>query len=188
MAAMNCKQFLVNEKRKKYDYSSLLIQLPDEITDNVICWGYDNVPNEDVFLNPNDLSFGRENDPHITLMYGIHTENSNEVSDLFMKESEFECKLGKIDLFTKNDNFEVLIVSVESDELHKLNLKTRRNLEATENFPVFIPHITICYMKKGKGKKYIGNNEFLGEKFIINEILFSSKNGDKKSIKLGKNE
>lgn len=186
---MKSKQFLINEKRnKKYDYSTLLVQLPDEIIDNVICWGYDNVPNENIFFNPNDLGFGRENDPHITLMYNIHTENLKEVSDLFIGENEFECKLGKIDLFTKNDNFEVLIVNVESDELHELNLKTKRNLEATENFPVFIPHITICYMKKGKGKEYVGNNEFAREKFTIDRILFSSKNGDKKSIKLGKNE
>jgi 2'-5' RNA ligase len=186
MTAMSFKQFLVNEgRRNKYDYSSLLVEPPEEIADNVISWGWDHVPNESVFLDPKDPSFGREDDPHITLIYGIHTDILKEVSDLFVKEKEFECKLGKVDMFTKSDKFDVLIVSVECEELHRLNSKMRRNLEATESYPVYVPHITICYLKKGHAKQYIGSDAFVDEKFNINKIFFSSKTGEKTPIKLG---
>lgn len=184
--AMSFKQFLVDEgRRNKYDYSSLLIELPELLTDNVISWGFDHVSNESLFLDPKDPGFGREDDPHITLIYGIHTDDFKEVSDLFAVEKEFECELNKIDLFTKSDKFDVLIASVECEELHRLNRKMRRNLEATENYPVYVPHVTICYMKKGEGKQYIGDDFFTGEKFMVNKIFFSSKTGDKTPIKLG---
>lgn len=184
---MTFKQFMVETRRsnKKYDYSSLLIELPDLVADDVICWGYDNVPNDSLFLDLNDTNFGREDDPHITLIYGIHTSNSKEVSNLFDDEKEFECKLNKLDVFTKNDKFDVLIASVDCEDLHRLNRKMRKNLEATESYPVYVPHVTICYLRKGQGKKYIGNNDFVGQKFIVNKIFFSSKTGEKTPIKLG---
>ena len=181
---MSFKQFLVNENRK-YDYSSLLFELPEDVTDNVISWGFDHVPNESLFLDPKDPTFGREDDAHITLIYGIHTSNIKEVSSLFVKEKEFDCKLGKLDLFTKSDKFNVLIVSVECEELHKLNRKMRRELEVTESYPIYVPHVTICYLKKDQGKEYIGNDVFDGVEFKLNKVLFSSKDGVKTPIKLG---
>jgi 2'-5' RNA ligase len=183
---MSFKLFLVEENRKnKYDYSSLLIELPELVADNVISWGFDHVPNELLFFDSKDPSFGREDDPHITLIYGIHTDNLKEVSNLFSNEKEFECKLGKIDLFTKNDKFDVLIATVECENLHRLNSKMRKNLEATENYPIYVPHVTICYLQKGKGKQYIGDDSFVNEKFTIDNIFFSSKTGNKTPINLG---
>ncbi len=183
---MSFKQFLANESRKnKYTYSSLLLYPPEDLTDSIISWGFDHVPNEHLFLDPKDPTFGREDDVHITLIYGIHTENPKEIADVFSNESQIECKLGKIDVFTKSDKFDVLIVNVDSEDLHKLNRKARKELEATESYPVYVPHVTICYLKKGQGKQYIGNDIFANEAFKINEIVFSSKTGDKTTIKLG---
>lgn len=184
---MSFNHFLINERRKnKYDYSSLLIELPEDITDNVISWGFDNIPNDSLFLDPNDPEFGREEDIHITLIYGLHTENARHISELFVEEKEFECKLGNINLFTKNKNFDVLVVDVECEKLHELNLKVKRELEVTESYPIYIPHVTICYLKKGHCKSFLKDNVFDGEKFMINKILFSSKTGVKTPIKLGK--
>lgn len=185
MTEMNFPQFLVNEKRKSKYYSSLQIEPPEEISDNIISWGFDYVPSESLLLDPKDLTFGREEDIHITLIYGIHTEDINEVTSLFAKEKEFECKLGKIDVFTKNSKFDVLIITVDCEELHYLNRKLRKEIEFTENYPVFVPHVTICYLKKGQGTKYVGDEFFLGEKFKVSNIIFSSKTGVKTPIPLG---
>ena len=119
------------------------------------------------------------------MIYGIHTDDVKEVSVLFAKENEFECKLGKIDIFTKNNKFDVLIVSVDCDDLHRLNHKMRREVESTESYPVYVPHVTICYLKKGMGHKYVGDKSFFDEKFKVNKIVFSSKTGKKTPIPLG---
>lgn len=181
---MSFKQFLANEGRR-HDYSSLYVELPEELTDNIISWGFDYVSNEFLIADPRNPTFGREDDIHITVLYGVHTDDVRDVSGLFSKEKAFGCTLGGIDLFTRNTKFDVLVVSVASEGIHKLNRKVRREIEATESYPVFVPHVTIGYLQKGFGKQYIGDKTFDGEKFNVDKLIFSSKNGHRTAIPLG---
>lgn len=181
---MSFKQCLDDEP-KTYKFSSLMIELPEILCDDIISWGFDNIPNESLVLDPSSPNFGREDDTHITLLYGIHTDSVDDVSILFCKEKPFECVLGKIELLTKKPYFDVLVVSVNSQGLHRLNRKMRKNLEATENYPKYIPHVTIAYLKKGEGEKFIGNNTFEGEKFMVHEVVFASRLNKKTTINLG---
>ena len=182
---MDFKQFLANESRQ-YDYSSLLIEPSDELVDNIISWGFDHVPNESLFFDTKDPGFGREDDIHITIIYGIHTQSVKAVENLFDNEKCFECTLGKINVFNKNPKFDVLIIEVNCENLHRLNQKMRKELEATENHPIYVPHVTICYLTKGLGNKFIGDKTFFGEKFKVNKVFFSSKYGKKTTIELRK--
>jgi hypothetical protein len=182
---MEFKQFLDDKKDRKYEYSSLMFNLPEYLADNIISWGFDHIPDDFLFYDPKDMSFGREMHTHITLMYGLNTAKVKYISKLFLKEKSFSCKLGEIDLFTKNERFDVLIINVNCDNLHKLNQKICRELDVTITHPIYIPHVTICYLKKNKGNKYVGNKDFNNEKFELNELIFSSKNGTKTPIKLG---
>lgn len=185
---MSFKQFLVNEVRK-YDYSSLLIELPEELTDNIISWGFDNIPNEDLFSDPEDPSFGREDDIHITVIYGIHSGNHKETQELIRDDNKIKCKLGEMILFTKNDNFDVLVIKVKSDNSHYLHKKIKNSIETTQTHAEYIPHVTIAYLKKNSGKKFVGDKTFDGETFEVNNLIFSSKTGEKRHITLkGKNE
>lgn len=180
---MSFKQFLVNEV-KKYDYSSVLIELPEQLTDNIISWGFDHISNESLFFDPNDHNFGREDDIHITLIYGIHAENPKEVKPLLREENAFKCKLGEISLFTKNDKFDVLVINVECEDLHKLNKKMQLFLDVTQSHIEFKPHVTIAYLKKNEGNKFLGDKTFNGEVFDVKQLKFSSKNGRKTEIAL----
>jgi len=183
---MSFRQFLANDSRKsKYEYCSLLVELPDNLTDDIISWGFDYVPNEALFADSKDPLFGREDDTHITVIYGIHTDSVREVAAHFTTEKPFECKLGKIDIFTRHKKFDVLIVRVECDGLHRLNGKMRRSLEVTESFPQYVPHVTIAYLKKGAGDGWIGNDTFNGETFGIDKVIFSSRSDEKTPILLG---
>ena len=183
MTTMTFKQFLGN-KIKKYDYSSLLIELPDELTDSIISWGFDNVPDEHLFFDPNDPTFGREDDIHLTLIYGIHADNPKEIKSIIKEEKSFTCKLGEIKLLTKNSKFDVLVIDVQCDNLHNLNKKLHLSLDVTKTHPEFIPHVTIAYLKKNIGKKYVGDKTFDGEQFHVKNFKFSSKNGNQINIEL----
>lgn len=180
---MSFKQFLT-ERRNKYDYSSLMLELPEYLSDNIISWGYDYVPNEDLFLDPEDPTFGREDDIHITLIYGLHTISSKEVSRQ-IQEKSFDVELGEMGLFTKSTKFDVLIINAECNMLHKLHNKIQSSLEVTKSHPLYVPHVTIAYLKKGAGSKFIGNKDFKDEKFKVDKLIFSSKTGVKTPIKLG---
>ena len=185
---MSFKRFLVNEI-KKYDYSSILFELPEELTDNIISWGFDNIGNDDLIYDEIDPDFGREDYIHVTITYGIHSEHDKECRDLLKNENKVMCQLGEMTLFTKNDNFDVLVINVLSHGLHNLNKKINLSVNTTQLHSEYKPHITIAYLKKGAGKQFIGDKTFDGEKFEIDKIVFSSKNGIKTCIKLkGKNE
>jgi 2'-5' RNA ligase len=99
--------------------------------------------------------------------------------------------LDALSAFRKSEecDFDVLVIDVDCENLHELNSKMRRQIDATETHPQYIPHVTICYLKKGTGEQYIEDKSFLDEKFECDKVIFSSKNGKKTTIKLGeKNE
>jgi len=169
---------------KTRDYSSVQFNLPDKIAKDIIQWGKDNIPDEDLFKDPDDPTFGRELEIHTTVLYGIHNESPQQTQELTKKQPEFEIELGKVNLFTNNDKFDVVKIEVISGELRKLNQKLRDNVKYTATHPGYKPHVTIAYTKKETAWKHTGEKDFTGEKMTADEIIFSSKNGTKTTIPL----
>lgn len=100
--------------------------------------------------------FGIEHDCHVTILYGFHKEvDSKELFDKIRKDVKdgIEIKLTDISCFEGSDN-DVLKFGVESDLLHRLNKKVRE-FPHTNKFSDYKPHMTIAYVKKGKGREYV---------------------------------
>lgn len=125
---------------------------------------------------------GREDQPHCTVLYGLHADSPSEVIELFKDEPPIELMLGKTSLF-QNDDADVVKHEVTSRDLHRLNKKLR-TLDHTNTHPDYIPHITGAYVKPGLGKKWAGRDALAGEKAVIDHVVFSSKNGTKTKIPL----
>jgi len=178
------RHFLVESGKIKRDYSSVQLNVPDRLADEIISWGYDNIPEKYVFSNPDRPSFGREDNIHITVLYGILDRYKTIVVDLLKNIKPFTVRLGKMSLFS-NDVFDVLKIDVDSPDLHYINSILTKNLDVVQTYPKYIPHVTIAYLNKNKGGTYKGLEEFNGEKFQINNLIFSSKDGTKHEIKLG---
>jgi hypothetical protein len=180
------RQFLANESRKtKYDYSSVLVELPTRLTDDIISWGFDHLENSDIYTDPKDPTFGREDDCHITVIYGIHTGDLRQVKPVLEREKPFEVTLGSMSLFTTNDKFDVLKIDVYGEDLYRLNRLLRSHLEVTESYHAYVPHVTIAYLKKGRGDQYKANDTFKGERFTVNVLTFSAKSGIKLPVRIG---
>lgn len=177
--------YSLSTTKDRGDYSSALIHPPDDLTDNIICWGFDNIPDDDLFMDQKDPAFGRENDVHITLLYGLRPENYVQVAERLSSESPFHCSLGKLAQFTNNRHFDVLNVEVNCDDLHRLHRDLRSRIYCPRNFPVYVPHVTIAYLRKGLGKKYTGEQVFEGESFTVREIILAGKGGIHSKIRLG---
>lgn len=170
-------------KKASYEFSSTHAELPKQLSDKIIAWGRDVIPESDVFRDPEDPSFGRENDIHVTLLYGIHDTNPDGLKELLSKQDPFVVRLGNVTTFTNNDKFDVIKIDAQGDGLFRLNQLFKANLEHTSKFPNYRPHITIAYVRKGKGPKS-GSGYFKGEKFIVDEIVFSSSSGKKYRLPL----
>lgn len=167
-----------------YDYSCTKVNLPPELSKAVIDWGKKNIPDGDLYIEGDD-SKGREDDIHITLFYGIKSNNPDEVKSLISKVQPFEVRLGLINLFKDKDKYDVLKIEVESGELEKLHYEIEKNVDVNSTYPTYKPHVTVGYIKKGAGDKFVGDEEFKGKTFKVTEIDFSPSDGLDKKLPLG---
>lgn len=180
LAVMNFKLFMIDEE--KHSFSSTQINLPPRLSDEITNWADHHVENEDIYETA-EPNFGREYEPHVTVLYGLHSESPKPIREAVQDFEPFKITLGKISAFTTNEAFDVLKLEVASDGLHKLN-KLLATLEHTNKFSDYKPHVTLAYIKKNKCKNLINDRTFAGTHFPANVLVFSDRDRNKTSIKL----
>ncbi len=141
----------VNKFKKKF--GCLMLYFDDiKIWDKII----DLIPNDIVYGTRND-GYGKENEPHVTVLYGFHDDKVNieDIKKITDKiKIPIKVKLDGISIF-ENKDFDVLKFDISSDELVNLNKKFRENFDYSSDYPDYHPHLTIAYLKKGEGDKII---------------------------------
>lgn len=172
------------EIKKTYSFSSVLFRLPENLSQKIITWGKDKVSSKNLFTDPTDPGYGREEEIHCTVLYGLHSSKSNGVRNLLKRVKPFKVRLGKISFFTTSPKFDVIKIEVISKELHRIHELIRDNSEVTMKFPEYRPHVTIAYLKKNTYENGIDKNVFSGREFEVDTLLFSSKLGTKTPIRL----
>jgi 2'-5' RNA ligase len=128
------------------------------------------IEEEDIYRGEKDSerSFGLEDKPHVTLLYGLNDKkvNPNEVLDICVSFDYPDIKLHNVSLF-KSENYDVLKFDIDCEVLHEVNSELSKLPHKTD-FPDYHPHATIAYLKSGAGKKYV-------EKFSESEMLVQPK-------------
>jgi len=165
------------KKGETYDHSSTQVDLPEQIAQEVMLWGKTNIPKADLCTTGD--AHGLEDEIHVTLLYGLTVDGPNGVAEFFKKVKPFEVRLGIINAFKDDKHHDVLKIDVESPIMEKLHYVLRENFKNKATRPTYHPHTTICYLKKGKADKYIGDEKFRGVTFKADAITYSSKDGKK---------
>lgn len=168
----------------KYDFSSTHIDVPEPLAGELVRWSKENISDSDIFVSLTDPSFGREDEMHVTVLYGIHSDGSEQTQKVIKGHQPVHAELGEVDVFP-NEKFDVVVVKVNSPELHELNEKLEEKLEFTNKYKKYRPHVTLAYVKKGRGWKYHGSEVWKGRKFKANYLVFSSTKGTKEKLPLG---
>ena len=163
--------------KEVHEYSSTQFNMPREIADAVVKFGKD-IP-EDVIGEE-----GRESESHVTAFYGLKSASPEETREAINGTEPISVKLGKTSLF-ENEDADVLKIDVDSPELEAINKKLKKLPNGNEH-PKFEAHVTIAYLKPGKGKPYAGTDvpNVTGKTVTLDTLIFSSKNGEKTPIKL----
>jgi hypothetical protein len=132
---------------RKYQYGCLMVDF------NIPIWNKftDIIKPEDVYDEP---GFGIENFPHTTILFGFHNEVTfDDLLPMLKRVKEpIKVELTGISHFSGPD-YDVVKFDVDSKTLKSMNNKCKK-FPYTNNFPEYHPHITLCYVKKGEGKKY----------------------------------
>lgn len=163
----------------KYDFSSVHVNVPSDLSNEIITWGKKQIKDKDIYVAYNDPTFGREDEIHVTILYGLHAESPSSTIELLKNQGPIKAKLGRVGIFTNPKNFDVLMIQVESEDLKNLNKLITSNMPHTNKYGMYKPHVTVAYVKKGRGWKHFGMSKWNGIEFECKHAVFSSKNGSK---------
>jgi len=164
----------------KYDFSCVQINIGDDLSKGIIEWGKKTVRDQDLFIVEKEPhKFGRENEIHVTVLYGIHDHNPDLVKEILKEFGYVRFKLGKTCCFIKRKKYDVVVLDVESEDLIKMNKLLTANVKHTNQYGSYKPHLTIAYLKKGKCWNYCNITKWENIEFNSNNLIFSSKNGIK---------
>ena len=166
----------LNEKteEQKYEYGCLMcsVKIPD----------WNNLVNK--LVDPKDIydnevkEYGAEINPHCTILYGFHDNVNHEQIMPYLMPSHFiKVEFNNISIF-ENKEYDVLKFDLESNALTSMNKVIRHYFDYTNDYSDYHPHVTIAYLKKGKGKKYIKK---LSKPFTLvpDNYIYSYPSGEK---------
>lgn len=158
-----------------YDYSCVMYELPKKMTNLILEWSKKNISEECLYTKYKQAE-GRVRNIHVTVLYGLHTNNFEKVQKIINFFDYTKIELGKISKF-QNKKFDVIKIEVKGSNLLSMNKKLKE-LDHTCEYSNYIPHCTLAYVKKNSCDHLIGDKYFLGKKILLKNLIFSSpKNG-----------
>lgn len=149
----------------------------------------DRVANLSKIIDASDLAGdGIEAEPHITVKYGLHTNNPDEIAESVKEFGVVNVCLGKISVFPAKEtgDFDVVKIDVISNDIHRLNKLIANSFETTDTHPEYKPHITVAYVKPGRGKKYSGSWDGEGLECSFSRMIFSNQDRNKTVIPISR--
>jgi 2'-5' RNA ligase len=99
-----------------------------------------------------------------------------------MTEDDFKVQIDGVSLF-ENPEFDVVKLDViKTSNLEEIN-KRLSELPNSNQFPEYKPHITLAYIKKGSGQKYI-DSSYKYQIKNISKIVYSRPDNSEYNIQL----
>lgn len=132
---------------------------------------------------------GREDEPHLTILYGIISDSPETVRSYIEASVPFGVMVSGFSLF-ELPACDVLKADVISPGAHDLRSKMAAAIPYKTDFPLYSPHITISFLKKDRSKRE--TEAFMdrlrgasGMSYMADAIVFSPPVGPKTTISLG---
>ena len=173
---------IISKKSVNYDYSSVQFDMPKTLTDQILSWGKKNISNSDLFTEEN--KYGRENEIHVTVKYGLHTADVRKIEKVVNGFGSFSIRLGSISRFVPSDkDYDVVKIEVDGEELFELHRKLGE-LPNSDEHPAYRAHCTIAYVKKGCCSDLSGNTDLKGKTAKVNGLTFSPHTGKNSDVNL----
>lgn len=167
------KDFISEGKHSKHEHGCVMLDLDipnwSEITRLI--------HPDDLYHKKGDETYGIQKDPHITVLYGLHSDvEDSKVIDIInkWKHQDLGIEVNGLEAF-QNQDFDVVKFGVTpTQNLQDFN-KDLSKLPNSNEFPDYNPHVTVGYVLPGLSNKYINQNQKLDYK--IKSIRYSKPDG-----------
>lgn len=135
---------------------------------------------------------GREENAHVTVKYGLHTDDAEAVRRAVAGFGPVTVEFGPVSLFAASSGdeqrgghfFDVVKVEVLGDDIRRLNRLIADRLPHTDTHPVYSPHMTLGYVRPGDGAKYVGPCALTGKRATFGSLTFSDRHGNRTAVSL----
>lgn len=156
-------------------HSTVMLIPPKDIVDEIVEY------NTKLFT---DGLIEIETRPHITILHGLLTNDVNEVSKVLTPFHPIRVMFGKNNMFMADNymDFDIVRIDVFGEYLTRLRRRLL-TLENKQTYMSYVPHITLAAVRANYAIDYVGQNPFIGRKFVVDELLFSPAEGEKVIIK-----
>jgi len=144
------------------------------------------IDEKDLYTEEEDRTYGLEDEPHCTLLYGLEDSVTPDQIKQIVKGIKFgKLRLYNMSLF-ENDKFDVLkfdvgYVDKKHSFLHDCN-EALSELPFNNQYPDYHPHMTIAYLKPGMGNKYVMAFDNEEHEVYPNHIIYSEPDNTKTQI------
>jgi 2'-5' RNA ligase len=163
------------KESSEYQYGCVMIEVPvsnwDEITSSI--------DSKDIYTESGDSTYGIQSNPHLTLLYGLHDnvtlEQVKSVFDNF--DGDINIEVNGIDIF-ENEKFDVVKFNVNPQGSLQYLFDELSKLPNSNQFSDYKPHITIGYVNKGTGKKYV-KPDYKYQVKNVDNLTYSMASGEK---------
>ena len=173
-------------RRMAFSYGCVMIRIPMPLAEEVK--GYAASIPSSFRKRTEDAPTGIPTEVHITVKYGILTEDENEVAETLAGCDPVVVRLGRTGIF-HNPQEAVLRIAVESEGLRALHNRVCRGLKTVSLYREFRPHVTVAYLVKKEEDPYyyraFYRDDFGGKEFKASQVVFSAASGQKSLISFG---
>ena len=139
---------------------------------------------DELYEEDDDRSYGLEDEPHVTVLYGIHSDkvDPEEVIALIKKiDWKNSISIGKPSLF-ENEKYDVLKLGANAEWLNKANRALCKTLPYSNDYPDYKAHVTVAYLKPGTGRDVVKRLGDFGTEIVPSKMVYSLPDGEKKVI------
>lgn len=173
------RELLMESKNRKNEFGCVMVSL--SFSDNKFEDILKLIDKEDLYVDPEDPSFGLETKPHVTALFGLHSSiKDEEIEEVLVDQKKPKIVFSDVSTFTA-DKYDVLKFDVKSEDMGNFNTKLKE-FPFTSDFPDYHPHCTIAYLKKATAEKYIKKIKKLIDGLGVKpkNIVYSKTDGSEK--------
>lgn len=172
------KKLLKEIESGPYEYGCVMLYLDFDNTHLT-----STIADKDIYNDENGR-FGKETEPHVTLLYGLHSNVTPQIIQQLLDRIKFDdITLNNISIFSNSD-YDVLKFDAAGVGLKEAN-ELLMKLPNSNDYPNYHPHMTVAYLNKGTaGNEYV--KKFMSVNFKVTPIfaIYSVPSGKKYKLKI----